>query len=942
MRIISWNMNGLLSSIKADCFAPIAKLKPDCLCLQEIRTTKEPVIISGFQHFWNHGTRKGYSGTASLSRIAPIRVTLGYGAGVDIEGRVITAEYNQFFLVNIYSPNSQKNLARRAYRHAWDEAFREYVCNLKNKKPVIICGDFNSVRNELDFYEENAQQFNIEHGYLSDERSNLESLLESGFTDVFRYLYPDKRAYTWWSNRLNKRSENRGWRLDYFLVSDNLLPKIRKIRHLTDIMGSDHCPILLDIDFDSIYREPTLEARWKAIDWKAAKTKLELLQAQLTVAAFRQNKDEIVRIQRKIASDIDIRCIAVNHVAMNSRVPGVDGVRWQSGAEKMQAALTMNIKNYKASPMRQIVYKQDEYHRARYPKIPTFRDRAMMKLYSYTLLPVTEANAERKSFAFRPNKSQQDAFAYVMDALKGKDPPEYIVCADVKGFYAHIQHAWILNNVPMEKPILAEFIRAGYVFNGELFPSDDVGISEGFSISPYIANFVLDGLQKYIYKGLYGTDRPDDYSDGNMIRFADDIIVTVRSREHAQTVIELIRDFLTDRGLTLSPEKTVIRSIDEGFTFLSRTFIRTKSTIYAYPSNSSVERFISETKEFIIGYKKSQRELINTLNAKLRGFAEYHRTCDAEKAFRHVDVAVQAALLESATSKHPKLQLAKVKEKYWYKEDNGKYCYALPDDKSVRVMRLADVVLIPYQKQNIRYNPFVDLDLMENKSKERKIYNVSGPYRSVWERQNGLCYYCGRPILTDQARTIVPLSLSRPPSIRNCAYIHRVCEINELENIWAEEGTSGMRTYDVMAALEGIARPKGDSAQVKSPITSKWKYYKLKVFFAGSTAATISLPFKKIEEILGFSLSPSARKDKNWWYPRKDINKISEAWLTEGYLTEKIDLKGKKIVLRRNEEATSKLIIPDVLLNGKIPDNAVFELERHMDYIIKKYGLSGR
>lgn len=115
MRIISWNMNGLLSSIRADCFAPISKLKPDCLCLQEIKTTKEPVIIPGFQHYWNHGSRKGYSGTASLSRVAPIHVTLGYGAGTDIEGRVITTEFNQFYLVNIYSPNSQKNLARRAF-----------------------------------------------------------------------------------------------------------------------------------------------------------------------------------------------------------------------------------------------------------------------------------------------------------------------------------------------------------------------------------------------------------------------------------------------------------------------------------------------------------------------------------------------------------------------------------------------------------------------------------------------------------------------------------------------------------------------------------------------------------------------------------------------------------------------------------------------------------
>ena len=142
---------------------------------------------------------KGYSGTATLSRSAPVTITRGFnGTGKDAEGRSITLEYNQFFLVNIYVPNSQSGLMRQAYRRAWDESFREYVLQLKTRKPVIICGDFNAVRGELDFYKENAQQLSIDRGYISDDRSNLETLLENGFTDVFRYCYPDKRSYTWW------------------------------------------------------------------------------------------------------------------------------------------------------------------------------------------------------------------------------------------------------------------------------------------------------------------------------------------------------------------------------------------------------------------------------------------------------------------------------------------------------------------------------------------------------------------------------------------------------------------------------------------------------------------------------------------------------------------------------------------------------------------------
>ena len=248
MKVVSWNLNGLISCIQNNSFASIAGIGPDILCLQEIRTQQEPVILPGYQHCWNHGQRNGYAGTAVLFKREPLSITFGLcDDGSDEEGRAITMEYQNFFLLNAYVPNSQKNLARHAYRLEWDQLLIERVSQLREIKPVIVCGDFNVAREEIDIYPENLRQYWANQGYASDERSDMETLLECGLIDAFRALNPETRSYTWWSNRLNKRQQDRGWRLDYFFVDDALFSNVRHVIHQDELMGSDHCPIELEI-----------------------------------------------------------------------------------------------------------------------------------------------------------------------------------------------------------------------------------------------------------------------------------------------------------------------------------------------------------------------------------------------------------------------------------------------------------------------------------------------------------------------------------------------------------------------------------------------------------------------------------------------------------------------------------------------------------------------
>lgn len=249
MKIISWNLNGLNSCLKNGSMLPLIELAPDVVCFQEIRTKQQPEVLPDYHHFWNPSQRDGYSGTLTISKQEPLRAIVGLGdEQLDYEGRVLTLEFPAFFVVNCYAPNSQANLRRHQFRLNWDAALHSFLAELRETKPVIACGDFNVARLDIDIFPENMHQYWAGQGYASDERSNLETLLESGFSDAFRVLYPDVvGSYTWWSNRLSKREENRGWRLDYFFITHDLLPRLIDVKHHSGIKGSDHCPVELEV-----------------------------------------------------------------------------------------------------------------------------------------------------------------------------------------------------------------------------------------------------------------------------------------------------------------------------------------------------------------------------------------------------------------------------------------------------------------------------------------------------------------------------------------------------------------------------------------------------------------------------------------------------------------------------------------------------------------------
>ena len=250
MKLVSWNVNGLRAIYKKGFEESFKELDADIFCIQETKMQEGQIELDlqGYYQYYNYAERKGYSGTAIFTKKEPLKVS--YGIGIeehDKEGRVITLEFDKFYMVNCYTPNSGRELARLEYRMIWEDEFKKYLIKLDKQKPVIICGDLNVAHTEIDLKNPKSNRKNA--GFTDEERSKIEELLNSGFTDSFRKMYPDKEgAYTWWSYMFNARANNAGWRIDYFLVSDRISKNIKDAYIYSEIMGSDHCPVGLEIE----------------------------------------------------------------------------------------------------------------------------------------------------------------------------------------------------------------------------------------------------------------------------------------------------------------------------------------------------------------------------------------------------------------------------------------------------------------------------------------------------------------------------------------------------------------------------------------------------------------------------------------------------------------------------------------------------------------------
>jgi RNA-directed DNA polymerase len=661
--------------------------------------------------------------------------------------------------------------------------------------------------------------------------------------------------------------------------------------------------------------EELFNSLWNDADWSELETTLFALQRDVALAAKNADRDIILVYQKRLTQSLAAKMLAVRHVVANGTTPGIDGIQWTTPSDYMKAALALTDDGYRALPMKLFIIHSKFSQKERRIKIPTYHDRAMQTLHAYALDPVGETIGDHRSFAFRRNRSVQDVHAHVMAALKRS---YYVVKADVKSCYESINHDWLLSNIPMDTRILREFLKAGHIFAGEFFTSENHGIDLGVSISPILGNMVLDGLQQVIFEKLHGLRRNEEYCDGRMVRFADDIFVTANSLEHAKKIIDIIESFLQQRGMRLSNEKTSITSAHQGFDFLSRHYVRNGRVIVSRPSDSAVMKMEQSLRELILPFRGSQKVLIDKLNRKLYGWASYHRISNAGNAFRHIDVIVKALLLRLCEEIHPRWKRSKVINRYFFLDHRGRYVYALPDKKDVRVIRLSDVALIEHLPSS-GGNPYLMSSNHREMKELRNMHNIVGKYRSAWNRQDGKCYYCGLPILVDQRKSIVDGHHEK-------AYVHEKCKQHEIEFTDTDGPIEDYESNVIQMLSNELPRKKRHC-----------KFAALAEYFHKKTEASFTLTFEDLSDILGIPLCKSAFKQSGYWY-QKIPGAISNTWLSNGYKIKSMSLRSQRIVFVRSEDKFP-VKIPEAFIRGRVPKNAKVELETFLDYLMKKYRL---
>jgi len=418
------------------------------------------------------------------------------------------------------------------------------------------------------------------------------------------------------------------------------------------------------------------EVDWHGIDWAQCHRQVRRLQARIVKATQEGRWGKVKALQWLLTHSFSGKAIAVKRVTENQgkKTPGVDGETWPTPEAKSRALLSLNRRGYRPLPLRR-VYIPKSNGKMRPLGIPTMKDRAMQALHLLALEPVSETTADRNSYGFRPARSTADAQFQCFIALGNLKSPRWILEGDITACFDNISHSWMLNHIPTDRVILQKWLKAGYIYQNELFPTE-AGTPQGGIISPTLANMTLDGLERLLRK-RYIRDNWNK-QQVNLIRYADDFVITGKSREVLENEVKpLVEGFLAERGLSLSAEKTRITHISEGFDFLGWNIRKYDGKYLSKPSKRNVKTFLTSIREMVKANKQADQEnLIKMLNPKIRGWADYHKGVAAKETFAKVDHEIWKALWQWAKRRHPGKGFRWIKRKYFKVKGNQRWVFA--------------------------------------------------------------------------------------------------------------------------------------------------------------------------------------------------------------------------------------------------------------------------
>jgi len=503
----------------------------------------------------------------------------------------------------------------------------------------------------------------------------------------------------------------------------------------------------------------TEQSLWHLIDWSMVAHSVKSLQVRIAKAVEAKQWHKVKRLQWIIAHNLAAKLLAVKRVTENTgkRTPGIDRARWTTANEKLDAAQRLQLKGYKPKAVRRI-YIPKSNGKKRPLGIPTLHDRAMQALHLTGLDPVSETTADANSYGFRPYRSCADAIARCFDMLCKKNSPQWILEGDIKGCFDNISHEWMLHNIPMHQHTLKQWLEAGYVDKNQWFVTTS-GTPQGSIISPTLANMVLDGLEKHIdvacnIKQVGKTNRRINPHHIHYIRYADDFIVTASDEDYLkQTVLPAIQAFLTQRGLTLSDEKTQITHIEKGFDFLGQNVRKYKGKLLIKPSKKNIKTFLDKVQEVVKSLSNVKTiHLIETLTPMIRGWALYHRHIVAKETFGHIDHAITMMLWRWAKRRH-----GGDKNKMWIKNryftrNKGKdwILYDMEGEtekaEKVTLFQASSIAIKRHVKIDGKANPYAAAHetYFEKRADEKMAAKFTGRQllEYLYIRQKGCCAFC--------------------------------------------------------------------------------------------------------------------------------------------------------------------------------------------------------
>ena len=511
---------------------------------------------------------------------------------------------------------------------------------------------------------------------------------------------------------------------------------------------------------------PGIATCWEAIDWQKALAYVKKLQVRIVKAQKEGHYSKVKSLQWLLTHSFYAKALAVKRVTSNQgkRTSGVDHELWLTPQAKFNAISKLNRRGYHPQPLRRH-YIPKKNGKMRPLGIPTMTDRAMQTLYKFSLEPIAETYADPNSYGFRIGRSTPDAIEQCFTDLNKGKSPEWILEGDIKGCFDHISHEWLLENIPMDTQILEKWLKCGYVETRKLFPTDE-GAPQGGTISPTLMNMTLDGLERLLQERLPTRQKVNGrthFNKLNFVRYADDFIITGESPEFLRDkVLPIVKEFLTERGLQLSEEKTVITHIEDGFDFLGKNIRKYNGKLLIKPSKTSVKSFLEKVRSIIKGNKSTKQEtLIRKLNPVIRGWVNNQRYVVSSKVFSRVDYEIYKCLWQWAKRRHKKKSHKWIAQKYWHHIGSRQWTFSVPYENQstegeplyCKLEYATDTKIIRFKKIVAEANPFDECwtDYFEEREGEKLLNSTKGREKllTIWRRQHRRCPVCGDLITSE-------------------------------------------------------------------------------------------------------------------------------------------------------------------------------------------------